>query len=70
MAVCLGTTGERVLEMVVNGLEDGSLTVSGGNLVAVEEEWITDFREACRDKGVPCEKVAEKAIQSIRKGML
>lgn len=70
MAGCFGLSGKELLGSVVSGLETGDLTVENGRLVGAEEQWVSDFRDACHDKGVPCERVAEKAIQSIKRGLL
>jgi len=70
MATCFGVSGEELLKMVVDGLDVGELTVQNGKLMAVEEGWVTNFRDTCHDLCIPVEKTAESACKALRKGII
>lgn len=54
------------LMTALNGmLEDGILDT---DLSIHRDEWIVKFEDFCREKGMPVEKVADKAIAVLKRG--
>lgn len=51
-------------------MEDGNIEISSVGVQLVSEAWVEDFKEACHDRGLPVEKVAESAIKAVKRGVL
>ena len=51
-------------------MEDGNIEISSVGVQLVSEPWVEDFKEACHDRGLPVEKVAESAIKAVKRGVL
>ena len=67
MAGCFGMSGEELLHGVVEGLNDGVLTVENG-AVKGYTPWADEFEAVCHDLCIPVEKAAENAIKALRNG--
>jgi hypothetical protein len=61
---------ECVYEEISRLMNDGVLMLTADRIEVEREEWVQRFEEACHDKGVPIEKVAEAAIKAIKRGQL
>lgn len=70
MARYFGISGENLLKMIYEGLNEGALTVENGKIVGTPDMNIEKFKDACHSAGVNPDKAFEKAIQAIRKGQI
>ena len=61
---------ERVEEEISRLMNEGVLVFIGGKIVVEHPNWVKSFEEACHDRGVDTEKVAEAAIKAIKRGAL
>ena len=66
MASCLGISGNELLHQVVEGLSEGTLTVSEGK-VRGYTPWVEEFEDVCHDLCIPVEKAVERAIKDLRR---
>lgn len=62
-----GLSGEEMVEKVIEAMEEGSIIYEGGQFRAYSEEEydLSRFKEACMDKGVPIQKMLDKAAQMV-----
>lgn len=70
MASCCGIPLDNMVHQVYGMLEDGRIEIVNGTLGSKNEDWVDNFKEACRDRGVPVEKAAESAIKALKRGGL
>ena len=67
-ARCYGMTYDEMLGHLNEGLDDGDIVWEKGHFTAYDREVdLRKFKEACDRKGVPYQKIIDKATRSILK---
>lgn len=62
-----GLSGEEIIKKLIEAMEEGLITYENGTFRAYSEEEydMSRFKEACMDKGVPIQKMLDKAAQMV-----
>lgn len=68
MAGLLGMKTEELLSAVCEGLNDGSLTVDGGAVRGVPELDLSDFEDACHERGIRPQDALDRTTKTLRSG--
>ena len=67
MCPFLGTSFSGMMEMLSNGLDDGSLSVVDGRLKGETEVNLDGFYEVCHEKNLDLQKAIDKAVAMLWK---
>lgn len=70
MALLSDMSLDDALKEVVRLMNEGILMLSGEGIEVEMPKWAQEFEEACHDRGVNTEKVADAAIKAIKRGQL
>lgn len=68
MADFFNLTPRDLLNQVLNGLMEGTLTLVGGKIEGKPSLSLDDLEEACHDRGITVQEAINKTIKSLKGG--
>lgn len=64
----VGGSMDRMMELYLEALMDGTVTYEGGKLVGRPEYDLDGLEEACHERGISVQEAVDKMVKQIRSG--